>query len=732
MGNCIGKKSDAKNKRRTYVPSPPTIHKRFGKKRSLSLSSPSAAKRPSVLVSHLPDVKESDYLIQKNEECEEQIARCSVYSVGTTVSNDPFILIHSPSTSLSIQLPIECDNVESNHTIIDLAHPVLVITNEQDSTMGQYFSRETEINDDQRVPSFTDEILLDSLDSSPSLSRSTTSLSSLSCNTTPFSSQDKLILSSSSSSADTNPILSSLPYTEQIYLDRCSPSNETFSPNLPVSFPRSHNNLFLNEFHQNILVHSCRTLSSLIDNVSQQQFIRIHRRTKPLLIEHKQFQCVQLQHFQNSPTPPFIFDHEQKFVYMTKYARWNTFHSITSATKDTRRIFSSCDHCLSLLSGSQLNKYIRPFLYANATHHLAQMYFNDIDNNNNTMFGYVSQKNPHSIEQILINNSKLTYSYDLDVDQTSIYFVIRIQSWPEEMRVNFEERPRLWSLNVEKLFDNTCFIRHNDTEYEISTNDKCHACDKLLTSCSSNTTWSYTYAAIESQLVQLMSENQIRFASIVWNYIHGRTQGQISFKIFKHTLFYFFEQYSSDAFLLSDLLNSIRLFLDFLSDCVQRRSIRHYFNSDHNLYNDDAAMNFLSSKITYLDLKNFSVYLLPKSSLYLYQLMYLIEFQTSFLNYFYSAKTNLMQTIIETHEFVVEQLSLGVKTYRRQLDSTSAMKSYRPLTLDRLYRYQEDNVQLILDYLPFLREKEPSLLIHSLWSIFIQYLNSLFDDLFIS
>ncbi|CAF1660834.1 unnamed protein product [Adineta ricciae] len=300
------------------------------------------------------------------------------------------------------------------------------------------------------------------------------------------------------------------------------------------------------------------------------------------------------------------------------------------------------------------------------------------------------------------------------------------------MRVNFEERPRLWSLNVEKLFDNTCFIRHNDTEYEISTNDKCHACDKLLTSCSSNTTWSYTYAAIESQLVQLMSENQIRFASIVWNYIHGRTQGQISFKIFKHTLFYFFEQYSSDAFLLSDLLNSIRLFLDFLSDCVQRRSIRHYFNSDHNLYNDDAAMNFLSSKITYLDLKNFSVYLLPKSSLYLYQLMYLIEFQTSFLNYFYSAKTNLMQTIIETHEFVVEQLSLGVKTYRRQLDSTSAMKSYRPLTLDRLYRYQEDNVQLILDYLPFLREKEPSLLIHSLWSIFIQYLNSLFDDLFIS
>ncbi|UJR20990.1 hypothetical protein I4U23_024092 [Adineta vaga] len=740
MGNCIGKKSGAKNKHRIYVPSTASFNKRLGKKRTVSFSS---VKQPNIVIPHLPAVNEYDHICSKNEECEEQIVRCSLSSAGTIATiNDPFILIHSPATSLCIQLPTECDNLQTNHTVIDLTQPIIVTINEQDSIMGQFFTKETEISDDQQVPNFTDEIVLDSLDSSPSLSLSATSLSSLSCNTTPFSSQDHLILSSSSSSADTNPILSScqsidptklsfLSYNEQIEFE-CSSSNEIFSANLPVSFPRSHHNHFLNEFHQNILSHPCQTLSSVISNISQQQFIRIHRRTKSLLIEHKQFQCIQLTDIQKSDAPPFIFDHDHKFVYMTKYARWNTFQSITSPTKDIRRIFSSCDQCLSLLSGSKLNKYLRPFLYANTTHHLAQMYFNELDNNNHTNFGYISQKDPDYIQQIIVNNSKLTYSYDLDVDQTSIYFVLRIQSWPQDIRLNFEERQRLWPLNVHKLFDKTCFIRFNDIEHDISTNEKCHACDKILSSSSSNTTWTYTYAAIESQLIQLLSVNHIRFASIVWNYFYGRTQGQFSFQIFKHTLFYFFEQYSSDSLFINDLLNTIRLFIDFLSHCLQRKSLPHYFNSNSNLYHDDIGMHLISMKITYLDLKNFSVYLLPKSSLYLYHLMYLTEFQTNFLNYFHSTKTNLMQTIIETHEFVIEQLSLGVKTYRRQLDSILAIKSYRPLTLDCLYRYQEDNVQLILDYLPFLREKEPSLLIHSLWSIFIQYFNSLFDDLFIS
>ena len=150
------------------------------------------------------------------------------------------------------------------------------------------------------------------------------SLSSLSCNTTPFSSQDRLILStssSSSSSAVLSPILSTalsplppssrtnkiphgsraLTYSDQIYLHNQSSSfpfiDENFTTVLPVSSSSSrHNNdLFLNEFHRNILTHNCKTLRTVIDNVIQQQFIRIHQSSKVILIEHKELQCVYLK-----------------------------------------------------------------------------------------------------------------------------------------------------------------------------------------------------------------------------------------------------------------------------------------------------------------------------------------------------------------------------------------------------------------------------------------------------
>jgi hypothetical protein len=247
-----------------------------------------------------------------------------------------------------------------------------------------------------------------------------------------------------------------------------------------------------------------------------------------------------------------------------------------------------------------------------------------------------------------------------------------------------------------------------------------------------NSSWSYTYAAIEAQLVLTMSNGHRRFASIVWNYLNGKTQGQFPFRIFKHILFYFFEQYSSDSLSTNDRCSQISFFLDFIFHRIQTKSIPHYFNPNSNLYTDHISTNFISIKTTYVDLRNFSIYLLPKSSLYLYHLIYLIQFQSNFLQYFHSLKTNLTETILDTHERVIKQLSIGVKTYKRQLDSTRAIKSHCPLTLDCLYRYQEENVQIILDYLPFLRTKEPSLFIHSFWSIFIQYFNPLFDDLFIS
>jgi hypothetical protein len=155
------------------------------------------------------------------------------------------------------------------------------------------------------------------------------SLSSLSCNTTPFSSQDRLILSSSpssSSSAILSPISSSaiiptsphsnktnqsvnqngsrsIPYSEQIYLNNqlsyLFPPNEIFTTVLPSSSSsssaRSNNDLFINEFHQNIISHNCKTLSTVIDNVVQQQFIRIHQCSKVILIEHKELECEHLK-----------------------------------------------------------------------------------------------------------------------------------------------------------------------------------------------------------------------------------------------------------------------------------------------------------------------------------------------------------------------------------------------------------------------------------------------------
>lgn len=431
-----------------------------------------------------------------------------------------------------------------------------------------------------------------------------------------------------------------------------------------------------------------------------------------------------------------IFDDQQKLVHLSKHARSLGLQSFTCTTNHVTRLpklFSSCEQCSTLLSGSKLQHRLRPFLLVNVTHDLVQKCFNETTNN--TLFGYVSQKNPKKIRQTLINNCKFAYSYDLDVSHTSYYFVLRVHSWPQEIRQVYEQRARLWPINIENLFDQTCFLRIDTHQAHQPTTNKCLSCEKLL-SASADCTWSYTYTAIEAQLISLMSDEQIRFASIIWNYLNSKTQGQLPFNIFKHTLFYFFEHYSSDCFISSDLLTYAHLFTDYLFNRLQDQCIPHYFNSNWNLYHEHLSITLMSSisiKMTYLDLKNFTIYLLPKCSLVLYQWMYLIQFQTQFLQCLLActaSKTNSIQTILDTHELVLKQFSMGIQTYKRQLDTNMNMKT--PLTIECLYRYQEENVQIILDYLPLLRDKEPSLLNHSFWSMFIQYFNCLFDDLFIS
>ena len=433
-----------------------------------------------------------------------------------------------------------------------------------------------------------------------------------------------------------------------------------------------------------------------------------------------------------------IFDDQQKLIYITKHAHFLGLQSFTCTTNHVSRLpklFSSCEQCSSLLSGSKLHHRLHPFLLVNATHDLVQKCFNETTNN--TIFGYISQKNPKKIRQTLINNCKFTYSYDLDVSHTSYYFVLRVHSWPQEIRQIYDQRQRLWPMNTDQLFDGTCFLRIDTHHQDQPTTNKCPTCEKLLSS-SADSAWSYTFTAIEAKLLSLMSDEQIRFAAIIWNYLNGKTQGQLPFNIFKHTLFYFFEQYSSDCFIPNDLLSYTHLFTDFLFNRLQEKSIPHYFNTNSNLYHEHLSITLMSSisiKMTYLDLKHFSIYLLPKSSFVLYQFIYLIQFQSHFLQYLLActaSKTNSIQTILETHELVLKQFRTGIQMYKRQLDTNMAIKIQRPLTLDCLYRYQEDNVQTILDYLPLLRDKEPSLLIHSFWSMFIQYFNCLFDDLFIS
>ena len=276
--------------------------------------------------------------------------------------------------------------------------------------------------------------------------------------------------------------------------------------------------------------------------------------------------------------------------------------------------------------------------------------------------------------QTLINNSKFSYSYDLDVNHTSYYFVLRVHSWPQEIRQIYEQRQRSWPITIEKLFEETCFIRIETHEQDQSTMNKCPACEKLLSS-SADSTWSYTYTSIEAKLISMMTDEQIRFASIIWNYLNGKTQGQLPFNLFKHTLFYFFEQYSSDCFISSDLLTYTHHFTDFLFNRLQQKLIPHYFNSIHNLYDDHLSITLMSSisiKMTYLDLKNFSLYHLQKSSLFLYQFIYLIQFQTHFLQ---TSNTNSIQTILDTHECVVKQLLTGIQMYKTTIGYKSCKEN---------------------------------------------------------
>lgn len=455
-----------------------------------------------------------------------------------------------------------------------------------------------------------------------------------------------------------------------------------------------------------------------------------------MLFEHSLFVQSCFRDVKKFDSPTLIFDEREKRVHITKHARFLGLQTLTCMNDESSRLpklFASCDQCSSLLSPYKFNEHLRRYFFVNLTHNLVESSFNE--NKNNHVFGYVSDRNPKKIRKISINNSKTSYSYDLDVFETNFLFVIRMNSWPEEIRQNFDKRSRSWPYDVESLFDGTCFIRFERLEEETTTDRKCSDCERSF-SMASNSSWSYSFSSIENKLVSMMNSDQLRFSSILWNFLQGKTSSKVPFNVFKHSLFYFFEQHSADDFLTSDLISHINLFTDLLVQCLQNKRVAHYFNSNYNLYRDefeDLKTELIKVRINYSDLKHFSVYLLPKTSPMIYHWMYLIEFQSHFLQCLLaceSSKGSSLEAILETDQTVIKKLSSGIRIYKRQLESMSNSKTVRSLTPDCLYAYQERNVQIILEYLPLLRDKEPSLLIHSLWSTFIQYFNCLFDDLF--
>jgi hypothetical protein len=430
-------------------------------------------------------------------------------------------------------------------------------------------------------------------------------------------------------------------------------------------------------------------------------------------------------------TPSLIFDDRQQLVHVTKYARWNDLQSIVGHTNhrtDLSDLFVRCNHCTSFLSAWKLNQRLKAFLLVNTTHHLVQQCLNDIQRKH--LFGYISQIRPYRIQQTIIDNAKLAYSYDLDVDSTSFEFVLRVRSWPDDIRSTYEQRSRLWPLETRQLFDQTCFICIRSSMADVSTESHCSTCEEQLLLLPTSRSWSFTYAAIETQLTSLMSSEHRCFASICWNYVNSKSQGAIPFAIYKHVLFFFFENHPFDGLTHADLLAHIPLFTKFLVDACQRKRLPHYFNVTHNLYTDQLNIDVFTLDIVQHDRKYFSVHRLANSSSYLYRLIYLIVFQSNLFESLLTSKCHTNQILLDLDRSTSEQLLQGFQVYRQQFDASIPMKAYRPLTLECLYRYQEDNVEFILDYLSILREREPSLRTHSLWSMFIQYINSFFDDLF--
>lgn len=331
MGNCLGRKSIDRKKHLQQTTSTRTVRttSKFSyhdQVSPISTSISTQTRTPSIC-SPVFEVKQSSSLSNADEKCDNEVMQDDLTSLLATLHETFTTLSTSSSVSSAPSLVVPWKKFKADPTETDTREDnqgsaITLLVRTQDALMGHLFSTNKE-KDDQQVPlsllpsqsgrsnesfsfsssGFQDRFFLEASDASSAPSLSESSLSSLSRSTTPFSSEDQLILSSSSSSSAvlsfSPPLINhnrgrSSNYSDLIYLNRPWPT-ETYAFLLPMTSSRSPQDLLLNEFHQKITFHPCLQLRSVIDDVVQQQGIRIHRRSQSVLIEHDELECVHLR-----------------------------------------------------------------------------------------------------------------------------------------------------------------------------------------------------------------------------------------------------------------------------------------------------------------------------------------------------------------------------------------------------------------------------------------------------
>lgn len=156
MGNCIGKKPHTKSKRyRHSPPSPPLSTIKLRRNNQLNTKSilPTSLKSTSIdnHDSHLSDLKEFNIIERP-------------LSLTSTVTKDQFVFVNTPTRLSSIALSTQCETFKLSNDVKDfnennLSNPISLITNEEDTTMGNLCNKENETDKDKEISLFTQNLL---------------------------------------------------------------------------------------------------------------------------------------------------------------------------------------------------------------------------------------------------------------------------------------------------------------------------------------------------------------------------------------------------------------------------------------------------------------------------------------------------------------------------------------------------------------------------------------------